>query len=50
LAPAIRPFVSVLYIEEIVSQLRATLDSDVAAYYDAYAAKYIPPGCADYGD
>ena len=45
LEPNIRPFVSVLYIEEIVSQLRATLDSDVAAYYDAYAAKYMPPNC-----
>lgn len=50
LAPSIRPFVSVLYIEEIVSRLRATLDSDVATYYDAYAAKYMPPICVGYGD
>lgn len=50
LAPALRPFVSVLYIEEIVSWLRTAPGSDLAAYYDDYAAKYLPPGAAGHGE
>ena len=47
LAPTIRPFVSVVYLEDIVSEFRTGRDPDLAAYYDAYAEKYLPQ---DYDD
>ena len=50
LSPTIRPFVSVLYLEDMVSQLRSNLDRNVSAYYDAYADKYLPSNCASYDE
>ena len=50
LAPTIRPFVSVVYLEDIVSELRTARDPDLAAYYDAYAEKYLPRDCDDDSD
>ncbi len=50
LSPTIQPFVKVLYLEDVVSKLRSSLDRNVSTYYDAYADKYLPPNCSIYED
>lgn len=42
LSPATRPLVSVLYLEDIVSQMRQSTSSGMSAYFDAFAEKYLP--------
>lgn len=44
LSPTMRSLVSVLYLEDIVSQFRQSLDRHLSAYFDAYAEKYLPEG------
>ncbi len=39
-----------LNVEDIVSELRTARDPDLAAYYDAYAEKYLPRDCGDDSD
>lgn len=46
LSPSIKPLVSVVYLEDIVSQFRQCLDRNLSAYFDAYAQKYLPTNCA----
>jgi hypothetical protein len=41
LSPTIQSLVSVLYLEDIVSQFRRCPDRNLSAYFDAYAEKYI---------
>lgn len=42
LTPALRPFVTVLYLEDIISWLRSATEVALKAHYDDYAAKYLP--------
>jgi hypothetical protein len=42
LAPALHAFVTVVYLEDIVSWLRSASPSDLTAYYEEFAAKYLP--------
>jgi len=42
LTPTLRPFVTVLYLEDIVSWLRSAPAPQLRAHYDEYAAKYVP--------
>ncbi len=42
LTPAIRPFVTVLYFEDIVAWPRYGTALQLRAHYDEYAARYMP--------
>jgi hypothetical protein len=44
LLPDLQPFVSVLYLEDMVSKLRQSVDPKLSAYFDAYARKYLRDG------